>query len=168
MTSVTPEDFKGALGSWASGVTIVTTKLDGLVYGITVSSFSSLSMEPRLILVSLQDSNHLPHMIRKSKHFGVSILAAGQEGVSAYFSTSGRDPAPAFDGEFATEAMRTGSPLISGAIAQIDCELEETVPGGDHTIAIGRVVGATFDATRLPLVYFRRAYRALNMDGQWQ
>ena len=87
MTSVTPEDFKGALGSWASGVTIVTTKLDGLVYGITVSSFSSLSMEPRLILVSLQDSNHLPHMIRKSKHFGVSILAAGQEAVSAYFST---------------------------------------------------------------------------------
>ena len=146
MTSVTPEDFKGALGSWASGVTIVTTKLDGLVYGITVSSFSSLSMEPRLILVSLQDSNHLPHMIRKSKHFGVSILAAGQE----------------------TEAMRTGSPLISGAIAQIDCELEEAIPGGDHTIAIGRVVGATFDATRLPLVYFRRAYRALNMDGQWQ
>ena len=116
----------------------------------------------------LQDSNHLPHMIRQSKHFGVSILAAGQEGVSAYFSTSGRDPAPAFDGSFATENIRTGSPLIAGAVAQIDCELEEAVPGGDHTIAIGRVVGATFDATRLPLVYFRRAYRALNMDGQWQ
>jgi flavin reductase (DIM6/NTAB) family NADH-FMN oxidoreductase RutF len=164
MSDVTPEDFKGALGSWASGVTVVTTRLGDEVYGITVSSFSSLSMEPRLILVSLQDSNHLPHMIRKSKHFGVSILAAGQEEVSGYFSTSGRDPSSEFDGEFRVSTMETGSPLVVGAMAQIDCELEEAYPGGDHTIAVGRVVGATFDTDKLPLMYFRRAYRSLNMD----
>ncbi|MEO8539334.1 MAG: flavin reductase family protein [bacterium] len=164
MTNVSPEDFKGALGSWASGVTVVTTQLDGQVYGITVSSFSSLSMEPRLILVSLQDSNHLPHMIRKSKHFGVSILAVGQDEISGYFSKSGRNPEPAFGPEIPVHVMETGSPLISGAIAQIDCELEEALPGGDHTIAIGRVVGATFDTEKLPLMYFRRAYRELNMD----
>lgn len=164
MANISPEDFKGALGSWASGVTVVTTKLDNLVYGITVSSFSSLSMDPRLILVSLQDSNHLPHMIRKSKQFGVSILATGQEGVSAYFSTSGRSPSEHFDGDFETVNIETGCPLISGAIAQIDCELEEALPGGDHTIAIGRVVGANFDTEKLPLMYFRRGYRTLNMD----
>ena len=67
MPDVSPDDFKGALGSWASGVTVVTTELDGLVYGITVSSFSSLSIDPLLILVSLADSNHLPGMIKKSK-----------------------------------------------------------------------------------------------------
>ncbi len=164
MGVVTPEDFKGALGSWASGVTVVTTRLEDLVYGITVSSFSSLSMEPRLILVSLQDTNHLPHMIRKSGHFGVSILALGQEDVSAYFSTSGRSPLPEFDGGFRTVTFETGSPLIDGAIAQIDCELEQALPGGDHTIAIGRVVGATFDPDKLPLMYFRRAYRSLVME----
>ena len=164
MLEVSPEDFKGALGSWASGVTVVTTRLEGEVYGITVSSFSSLSMEPRLILVSLQDSNHLPHMIRKSKQFGVSILAEGQEDVSAYFSTSGRDPAAEFDGDFQVSTLRTDSPLIVGAMAHIDCELEEAYPGGDHTIAVGRVVGATFDIEKRPLMYFRRAYRSLMMD----
>lgn len=164
MAIVTPEDFKGALGSWASGVTVVTTTLDGLVYGITVSSFSSLSMEPRLILVGLQDSNHLPHMIRKSKHFGVSILATGQDDVSSYFSKSGREPSKEFEGDFTMITMETGSPLVAGALAQIDCELEEALPGGDHTIAVGRVVGANFDAEKLPLMYFRRAYRTLNMD----
>ena len=80
-----------------------------------------------------------------------------------------RSQAPALVGDDGTGPV---APVVvgasAGAIAQIDCELEEAVPGGDHTIAIGRVVGATFDATRLPLVYFRRAYRALNMDGQWQ
>lgn len=164
MAEVTAEDFKGALGSWASGVTVVTTRLEDVVYGITVSSFSSLSMEPRLILVSLQDSNHLPHMIRKSKRFGVSILATGQEEVSGYFSTSGRDPSADFGEGIQTEIGETGSPLITGALAQIDCELEEAYPGGDHTIAVGRVVAANFDPRKLPLMYFRRAYRTLNMD----
>ena len=164
MSDVTPEEFKGALGSWASGVTVVTTRLDDLVYGITVSSFSSLSMDPRLILVSLQDSNHLPHMIKKSKHFGVSILAVGQEETSGYFSTSGRDPLPEFDGEFSTMVKETGSPLIEGSIATIDCELESAFPGGDHTIVVGKVVAATFNTEKLPLMYFRRAYRSLTMD----
>ncbi len=164
MAEVTPEDFKGALGSWASGVTVVTTRLDDVVYGITVSSFSSLSMDPRLILVSLADSNHLPHMVKKSRHFGVSILATGQEDVSAYFSTSGRNPEPAFEDHIKVFTGETGSPLIAGALAHIDCELEQAIPGGDHTIAIGKVVTAQYDPNGFPLMYFRRAYRSLNMD----
>jgi flavin reductase (DIM6/NTAB) family NADH-FMN oxidoreductase RutF len=162
MAAVSPEDFKGALGSWASGVTIVTTRLEGMVYGITVSSFSSLSLDPRLILVSLQDTNHLPHMIKKSGHFGVSILALGQDALASHFATSGRNPGPDFD--FETVILETGSPLFSGAIANIDCELESALPGGDHTIAVGRVVGANFNPETLPLMYFRRGYRSLMMD----
>lgn len=164
MAEVTPEDFKGALGSWASGVTVVTTKLEEMVYGITVSSFSSLSLDPRLILVSLADSNHLPHMVKKSGRFAVSILAEGQEDVSAYFSTSGRNPTETFEEPVNIVVGETGSPLIAGALAHIDCELEEAFPGGDHTIAVGKVVAAYFDPTRLPLMYFRRAYRSLRMD----
>lgn len=164
MPEVTPEDFKGALGSWATGVTVVTTRLDEMVYGITVSSFSSLSIDPKLVLVSLQDSNHLPHMIRKSRRFAISILAAGQEDLSAYFSTSGRNPSESFGDEIETTIGETSSPLIAGALAHVDCELEAAYPGGDHTIAVGRVVAAAFNPQKLPLMYFRRGYRTLNMD----
>ncbi len=160
-TQLSLDDFKGALGSWASGVTVVTTELAGQVYGITVSSFSSLSVDPVLILVSLADSNQLPGMIRESGRFAVSILAADQEDVSRYFATSGRAPAPAFDPSIPVEAWVTGAPLIAGAIAQLDCSLHEAVPGGDHTIVIGKVLGARYDPGRAPLIYFRRAYRKL-------
>ena len=82
MPSVLPDDFKGALGSWAAGVTVVTTKHQDLVYGITVSSFSSLSMDPTLIIVCLQNSNHLARLVADSQKFAVSILADDQQDVS--------------------------------------------------------------------------------------
>lgn len=162
MPEVAPEDFKGALGAWVSGVTVVTTKLGGMVYGITVSSFASLSIDPLLITVSLADSNHLAGMIKQSKHFAVSILAAGQQDISAYFAESGRDPLRAFGLPVKTKRWHTGSPIVEGAIAHLDCELEQAIQGGDHTIAVGRVVGAAFDASKEPLVYFRRAYRGVS------
>jgi flavin reductase (DIM6/NTAB) family NADH-FMN oxidoreductase RutF len=163
MADVPAEDFKGALGSWAAGVTVVTTKQDALVYGITVSSFSSLSIDPLLVLVCLADSNRLPSMIEQSQRFAVSILAEGQDAISAFFSKSGREPVKAFE-EFGTIEWKTGSPIIQGAVAHLDCEVEKLVHGGDHTIAIGRVVGAAFDATKMPLIYYRRGYRKLLMD----
>lgn len=161
--AVSADDFKGALGSWAAGVTVVTTKHDGMVYGITVSSFSSLSIDPLLVLVCLADSNRLPRMIADSGRFGVSILAAGQDAISAWFAKSGRDPVERFE-DFATVTMETGSPLIADAIAHIDCEVDRLVPGGDHTIAIGRVLGAAYDPALKPLIYYRRGYRDLVLD----
>ena len=163
MSAVHPDDFKAALGSWAAGVTVVTTREKGLVYGITVSSFSSLSLDPLLILVCLADSNRLPRMIESTKHFAVSILSEGQDAVSNWFSKSGREPVPHFE-DFGTVEMHTGSPIITGAIAHLDCELEQAVPGGDHTIMIGRVVGAAADSSKKPLIYYRRGYRPLVMD----
>jgi len=163
MPNVHIDDFKGALGSWAAGVTVVTTRDSGLVYGITVSSFSSLSVDPLLVLVCLANSNRLPGMIESSQKFAVSILAEGQDKLSAWFSTSGREPVPHFE-DFGTIEMHTGSPIIDGAIAHLDCEVEHLIPGGDHTIAVGRVVGAAFDAGRKPLLYFRRGYRTLVLD----
>lgn len=157
---VSPDDFKGALGSWAAGVTIVTTKDSGQVYGLTVSSFASLSVDPLLILVCIQNSNRLAEMAQSSQHFGVSILAQGQDEISTFFAKSGRDPVPSYD-HIETAEWHTGSPLISGAIAQLDCKLHEAVPGGDHTILIGKVVGATSDPSKEPLIYYRRGYRKL-------
>ncbi|MGH2631934.1 MAG: flavin reductase family protein [Tepidiformaceae bacterium] len=161
MPSVHPDDFRGALGSWAAGVTVVTTKHEGLVYGITVSSFSSLSMEPTLIIVCLQNSNHLARLVTESQKFAVSILADGQQAVSNYFSKSGRDPVPAFDPEIETIEWHTGAPIIANSLAHLDCELQEAISGGDHTIAVGRVLGAAYRPEALPLLYFRRSYRTL-------
>jgi flavin reductase (DIM6/NTAB) family NADH-FMN oxidoreductase RutF len=163
MSSVNPDDFKGALGSWTAGVTVVTTRYENMVYGITASSFSSLSLDPPLVLVCMANSNKLVNMVEASQKFAVSILAEGQEEISTYFSKSGRDPEPSFE-RFGTIEWHTGSPIIEGALAHLDCELEELVPGGDHTIAIGRVIGAAYEPNRLPLMYFRRAYRTVKMD----
>jgi flavin reductase (DIM6/NTAB) family NADH-FMN oxidoreductase RutF len=161
--TVSPDDFKAALSAWASGVTIVTTRDEDMVYGITVSAFSSLSLDPTLILVCLADSNRLPRMIEKSKRFAVSILAEGQDEISNWFAKSGRDPIPQFE-EFGTIEMFTGSPIIDGAIAHLDCVLEQSLNGGDHTIAIGRVIGAAANPEKRPLIFYRRAYRPLVMD----
>lgn len=163
MAAVNPDDFKGALGSWAAGVTIVTTRHDGLVYGITASSFSSLSIDPLLVLVCIARSNHLAELVPQSGRYAVTVLAEGQDDISNWFAISGRDPVPAYEA-FDTFEMATGAPLIRGGIAHLDCELADALPGGDHIIAVGRVVAASFDPEKRPLVYFRRAYRKLLLD----
>lgn len=163
MTEVHPDEFKAALASWAAGVTVVTTRHQGLVYGITVSSFSSVSLDPRLVSVCLADSNRLPRMIEESKHFAVSILAEEQQDVSGYFATPKREPVPRFE-EIGTIEWHTGSPIIDGAIAHLDCELYQAVPAGDHTIMIGRVLGAAASPEKTPLLYYRRNYRTLKPE----
>jgi len=155
-----PDDFKAALGSWAAGVTVVTTRKDSLVYGITASSFTSLSLDPPLVLVCIANSNKLATMVQETKHFAVSILATDQEAAAAYFAKSGRDPVAHFE-DFGTIELHTGSPIIEGALAHLDCELEMAVMGGDHTIAVGRVLGAASDPDKRPLLYYRRAYRTV-------
>jgi flavin reductase (DIM6/NTAB) family NADH-FMN oxidoreductase RutF len=155
-----PDDFKAALGSWAAGVTVVTTRQGGLVYGITASSFTSLSLDPPLVLVCIANSNKLALMVQETQTFAVSILATDQEDVSAYFAKSGREPVERFE-DFGTIELHTGSPIIDGALAHLDCELDLAIAGGDHTIAIGRVLGAAANPDKQPLLYYRRAYRAL-------
>ena len=161
MSNVNPEDFKQALGAWAAGVTVVTTKHDGLVYGITVSSFASLSLEPLLVLVCIQNGNHLERMVPAAGKFAVSILASDQEAISNHFAISGRDPELEMT-DFETFEKHTGCPILKGTIAYLDCELASTLPGGDHLIALGRVVGAGYDLDKEPLLYFRRGYHELD------
>lgn len=161
MSSVDADTFKDALASWASGVTVLTTEHEGQVYGITASSFSTLSMDPLLVLVCIQNGNHLERMVPASGKFAVSVLATGQEAASNHFAVSGRDPGADLDG-FETFTDQTGCPIISGSIAHLDCELEAVLPGGDHVIALGRVVGAASDTEKEPLLYFRRGYHGLD------
>lgn len=154
-------EFKQALSAWASGVTVVTTQHEGKVYGLTVSSFSSLSLEPQRVLVCIMIDNHLERMARASGVFAINVLSEGQEDLSSMFAVSGRDPVDQYDG---AETAITGSPLFPQSLGQIDCNLIDAVEAGDHFILIGEPVYATLDSERKPLMYYSRGYRSLVLD----
>jgi flavin reductase (DIM6/NTAB) family NADH-FMN oxidoreductase RutF len=149
--------FKDALASWASGVSVVTTRSGDLVYGLTVSSFTSLSLDPPLILVCVGNRNRLPAMIRDAGRFAISLLAADQAAVSATLARSGREPSP--DLGVPSSSTASGLPIVADSIAHLACDLHHELVVGDHTVIVGRVTDAAARADREPLVYHRRAYR---------
>jgi len=154
------DNFKDALASWASGVSVVATRAGGLVYGLTVSSFASLSLEPPLVIACIASRSRMPAMVRESQRFAVSLLSADQGEASAAFARSGREPTPTFVG-VPEDRTAAGMPVVRGAIAFLDCTLHGELPVGDHTILVGRVVEAVTNPDKSPLVYYRRGYRTL-------
>ena len=158
------DQFKDALGSWASGVTVVTTRVDDLLYGLTVSSFGSVSLHPPLVSVCINNGNRAAGMIERSHWFAVSLLGAGHAGASDYFARSGREPTEGFV-EIDGELTDSGLPIVRGAMAYVVCDVVTAVPAGDHTLFVGRVTSAGSDPTQSPLVYWRRRYRSLVEPG---
>ena len=154
------DDFKNALSSWASGVSVVTTNHDGLLYGLTVSSFSSLSLEPPLVLVCLNNAIRLPEMIEASGQFAVSILERGQEDASNYFARRDREPTEGFV-EIEGEWTSRGVPIVKGCLASIVCTHRNSIEEGTHTIVVGEVIEARRDSEGEPLLYWRRGYRSV-------
>jgi flavin reductase (DIM6/NTAB) family NADH-FMN oxidoreductase RutF len=146
--------FRDALARFASGVTVVTARgADGTDHGMTVSAFASLSLDPPLVLACIETAATALPAVRAAEWFGVSILAADQQAVSARFATHG---VARFDG-IATVRSAEGPALIAGAVAHLVCRRVAEHPGGDHVIIVGevhqaRVVG---DA---PLLYALRGY----------
>jgi len=154
------EQFKKALSCWASGVSVVATRDEGLIYGLTVSSFSSLSLHPPLVICCLNNANRMPDMIRSAGGFSVSILASHQVETSNYFASRGREPAPSFT-DVREGLAASGRPYVLGAAAWLDCTLHNAVVEGDHTIAIGRVLEIGAEPELDPLLYYQRAYRSV-------
>jgi flavin reductase (DIM6/NTAB) family NADH-FMN oxidoreductase RutF len=134
--------FRQAAGRFASGVTVVTTRVSEKDYGVTVSSFASLSLNPLLVTVSIKRSSPLLGYVRSAEAFAVSVLSGDQEHVAAYFATPGRTPEPAGFATVSTTARQTGAPIIDGCLSWFDCTVEDVLPGGDHEILVGRVAAA--------------------------
>ncbi len=153
-TSADPSTMRSVLGHFPSGVTIVTgTTPDGPA-GFTCQSFSSLSLDPPLVLVLPGRSSSSWPRIEATGRFCVNVLAEGQRELSTRFARSGGDK---FSGvEWATSGL--GSPVLAGATAWIDCTLHAVHDGGDHLIVVGAVhdLGATDDIP--PLVFHRGGY----------
>ena len=156
--SVIKDEFRKVMSYFATGVTIVTTRnAEGQSYGLTVSAFTSVSLDPLLVLVCL--SNHLSGLeaFDQSNRFGVNFLAADQEDLSNHFATPGTDRS---QGPYVSG--KTGIPVLEGVIARLECEVTDRYPGGDHTIMMGEVKSAEIvDAEKEPLIYCSGGYREL-------
>ena len=153
---VDENEFRLAMGHFASGVTVVTTAANGERYGLTVASFASLSLRPPLVLVCIDKSVRTHDAILTAKSFAVNILGDDQEAVSRVFASRTEDKFASVT----TSEGALGQPLIDGALAMIECSLHDHLPGGDHTIFVGQVE-ATRVRTGDPLAYFRSGYRKL-------
>ncbi len=155
---VDPADFRAVLGRWTTGVTVITAMLDGKPEGLTASSFTSLSLDPPLILFCLDRAASTFAALTQAESFAVNILAADQSQLSNRFASPDADRFA--DLEWTTWA--TGAPILPGCVASLDCRREALHDGGDHVIVIGRVMElAVRSDTADPLVYFRGGYRAL-------
>ena len=153
------EALRSAMRSWATGVTVVTAAAGGRRHGMTVSSFTSISLDPPLVLVSLANTTLTGDLVRRCGHFGVTILSQGQEAISEAFAGRVPEEGDRFSG-FETELLASGVPFLKGGLAYFDCRLVETVPSGGTTLFLGEVTEArTFDGQ--PLVYFNRDYQGL-------
>ncbi len=148
--------LKSVMGHFATGVTIVAGVDGGEPLGFTAQSFHSLSVDPPLILVCPSKTVSSWPRIRESGKFCVSILNRDQEAVCMTFASKTPDK---FDGVGWKAAPGTGSPMLDGAMAWVDCELEAEHDGGDHTIVVGRVVHVDLDDGELhPLVFYRAGF----------
>lgn len=163
MTQDSGHTFRQAAGRFASGVTVVTTRGSEGAYGVTVSSFASLSLNPLLVTVSINRSSALVSYARSVGSFAVSVLASDQQQVARYFATSGRRPEPGGFPAVPIETHETGAPIIVGSLSWFDCVLEDILPGGDHEILVGRVAAAG-GGTGEPLVYWAGDYRSLTTE----
>lgn len=148
--------FRNVVGHFASGVTVITTSESERLYGSTVSAVSSLSAEPPMMLICLNQKSSTHGGVVASKRFAINILSLGQEELAMKFAST---KAGKFEGVDHTISA-LGVPLLRGALATIECLVEETVVGGTHTVFLGRVVSATSKDGE-PLAYFRGKFGRL-------
>ena len=157
---ISSDQFRQVMGNFATGITIVTTRdRDGEPRGLTVNSFTSVSLDPVLVLVCFDKNLSSLQAFKDSMRFGVSMLAENQEEVSRLFAKrdSERPASLYFEGKL-------GTPLVKNSLAVMECETVATYPGGVHLIFLGEVKNAEVLQPNHPLLYFRGKYRKLATD----
>ena len=152
--------LRRAFGCFATGVTVVTTAAeDGRPVGLTANSFTSVSLEPPLLLFCLDCRSTSLAAFERAERFAVNVLHAGQEALSARFSR--REPDRFADTPW--KAGRGGVPLLADAAAVFECLREQVLDGGDHRIFVGRVEAVACDGSYDPLVFFQGRYRSVHV-----
>jgi flavin reductase (DIM6/NTAB) family NADH-FMN oxidoreductase RutF len=165
VSTIDARAFRRAMGSFPTGVTVVTvTSGNGSMHGITVNSFSSVSLDPMLVLVCLSEASRAAGLIEQAEAFVVNVLSAGQQDVSRWFANPYRPAGPTmFDG-VPFEPGVTGCPVLVEAAASFDCRLRQSHRAGDHLIVLGEVVALVHRPELEPLIFHAGSYTSLDHE----
>lgn len=155
--------YRQALAQFATGVTVVGVAHDGVRYGMTVNSLTSVSLDPLLVLFCCEHDATMHAPLLASGRWGVSILSADQQELAASFAVRGRPGVDRFAAHDASAGAVTGAPLLDGALAWLECRTWATYDGGDHSIVVGEVLDVAVSTAAPALLYFRRGYH--RVDG---
>jgi flavin reductase len=159
--------LRGVFAAFATGVTVVT--VGGAVpHGMTANSFASVSLDPPLVLICVDQEAGLHQRLPLAGAFAISVLGAGQEAVARHFADRSRPPgARQFERVRCCPGPRTGAPLIDGALAWIECGLWKVQPAGDHSIVIGKVRAAWHGGDQAALLFFEGRYGEASRPPSW-
>jgi len=162
--SLTQNEFRKAMGAFATGVTIITVDLEGEVHGMTANAFTSVSLDPMLVLVCVDHSTRTHAHLHAKKRFGINVLCDDQRAISEYYARPERTHENA-EAEAGARFDRTrhGTPVLHGALAYLECRLQSVQEAGDHSIFIAEVEDVVLDDGD-PLVFFRGRYRRVGEE----
>ena len=162
--SLSPIEFRKAMGSFATGVTIITLDLDGEVHGMTANAFASVSLDPLLVLVCVDHATRTHAHLHAKKRFGINVLSEDQRAISEYYARPIRTHERAEE-EAGARFGRTkhGTPMLHGALAYLECRLHSSQEAGDHTIFIAEVEDVVVREGE-PLVFFRGKYQKVGEE----
>jgi flavin reductase (DIM6/NTAB) family NADH-FMN oxidoreductase RutF len=160
-TTFSGQEFRQALGSFATGVTVVTSRDGEHGYGMTANSFTSVSLDPPMILVCVISGTEGSEVIERHGKFAVNILAADQEPISRYFASKDRPRGVEAFAEVSHLRGVTGCPIIDGVAGHLDCTLVASHEAGDHVIYVGEVQALDINPDAQPLLFHAGKYRLL-------
>jgi len=162
--ALNPTEFRKAMGAFATGVTIITVDLDGEVHGMTANAFTSVSLDPMLVLVCVDHTTRTHAHLHAKKRFGINVLYEDQRAISDYYARPERTHEHA-EAEAGARFDRTslGTPVLHGALAYLECRLHTAQEAGDHTIFIAEVEDVVLEDGN-PLLFFRGRYRRVGEE----
>ena len=160
--------FRRAAGTFPTGIVVVSTSLDGIPHAMTVSAFTSVSLEPLLVLFCAEKIARFHDTVLEAGQWAVSILDEAAEKTARWLATRGRPLDGQLDAVAHHPGPLTGAPILDGALAAMECRTSAVHDGGDHSIVVGEVLGVTDpvqgDADGGPLIYHGGRYRRLAAD----
>ena len=153
MKKINKENFKKTLSTFATGITVVTTKKNSILYGKTINSFSSLSLSPPLVLFSLDKKSSKLNIFKNSKEVSINILSQNQKIISNNFAKKN----PNWK-KIEYDILKNGNPIIKNCVSNLDCKIIDKIKKGDHIIFICKVLGVINNKKLKPLIYYKSKY----------
>jgi len=159
-----PAEFRRVIGRFATGITVVTAVEDGIDHAMTMNAFTSVSLDPLLVLFCVEKRARFHKVVLDARTWAVSILGEGSEAASSWFATRGRRWEDQLEGWATRRGEITGAPVLAEAIGALECRTHSVHDAGDHTVVIGEVLSAGTPSESGPLLYYQGAYRTLRSE----